>query len=135
MNIDRFKRDHATVLQQVEELRELIQDGIEEHAGQIARLLMTISSTIKVHLAAEDHALYPALARNPAIAATGRKFQEEMGGIAAAYAAFSHQWVFAPNIEAHPEQFLREANDTFKVLYERIRKEDRELYPAVEALH
>jgi hypothetical protein len=37
-------------------------------------------------------------------------------------------------LAAQPEAFRSEANTVLHALYQRMRREDRELYPAVEAL-
>ncbi|MDR3416768.1 MAG: hemerythrin domain-containing protein [Nevskia sp.] len=136
MNIDRFKKDHAQILLQVGELRELAHLGVEQHAEDIAKQIVAMSSTIKLHLAAEDNVLYPALAKvsGSAAAVIGKRFHEEMGGIAAAYTDFAHKWNYAPSIAAHPDDFRKHANEIFKALHERIQKENHDLYPAAEAL-
>lgn len=134
MNIDRFKQDHIAVLTGISELRKLVQSGVVQHAGNISKMIVSMSSSIKLHLAAEDRMLYPALAKStrPDIAQIGRDFQGEMGGIAAAYMEFAGRWNIGPKVAADPEGFRSEANHIFKTLHQRIQREDRELYPAAE---
>jgi hemerythrin-like domain-containing protein len=134
MNIDKFKREHVELLSAVTTLRELVQSGVREHAESIFKQLLSMSSAIKLHLAAEDRVLYPALANatDPLVAQTGRQFQEEMGGLAATYAAFAARWNLTSKIAADPQGFRDDANLIFKALHHRVQRENRELYPLVE---
>jgi hypothetical protein len=134
MNIDRFKDQHTQILDSIEKLRCYSHAGIIEHADRIAQLIVSMSAVIKLHLAAEDHTLYPALeaANNPQLARLGRRFQAEMASIAAAYNAFARQWNTAARVRADPDGFRTQANRVLRTVFERIQCENREFYPAVE---
>lgn len=136
MDIERFRKEHVDLMAAVTSLRELVQHGISEQAVAIHRQLSAMSSAIKLHLAAEDRMLYPALARaaDPVVARTGRQFQEEMGGLAATYMAFAARWSLAARIAADPQEFRDDANGVFKALHLRVQRENRELYPLAERL-
>ena len=43
MNIDKFKQDHVAVLAAVTDLRKLVQAGVSENAGAIARAIVSMS--------------------------------------------------------------------------------------------
>jgi hypothetical protein len=134
MNIEKFKREHVELLAAVTALRELVQAGVQQHANAIVGQLVAMSSVIKLHLAAEDRVLYPALigASDPLVAETGKRFQQEMGDLAQAYAAFVSRWNLASKISHDPEGFRSDANDVFKALHLRVQRENRELYPLAE---
>jgi len=136
MNIDRFKKDHAAIFTAIKELKSLVSSGISENADAIAKAIISISSAIKLHLAAEDQFLYPALANsaNSAAVQLGKKFQDEMGGIAAAYVEFAGRWNIASKVTANPEGFRADANNIFQALHQRIQRESKELYPLVEQI-
>jgi hypothetical protein len=136
MNIDKFKREHVDLLAAVTTLRELVQTGVQEHAEAIVGQLVSMSSVIKLHLAAEDRVLYPALinAADPRVAQTGQQFQQEMGDLAQAYAGFVSRWNLASKISQDPEGFRGDANNVFKALHSRVQRENRELYPLAEQL-
>jgi len=136
MNIDRYRQQHADIMTSVAGLRALVQAGIGAHADDIAQRIIAMSTHIKFHLAAEDAVLYPALqaAPDPAVAALSRRYQDEMAGIAGAYADFARKWRVGTQIAAAPEAFRDEANAVFKALHDRIQKENRELYPAAQRL-
>lgn len=136
MNIDKFKREHVDLLTSVTTLRELVQSGVHEHADAILKQLLSMSSVIKLHLGAEDRVLYPALASaaDPLVAQTGKQFHDEMGGLAAAYAAFASRWNLTGKIAADPQGFRDAANAIFKALHQRVQRENRELYPLAESI-
>lgn len=136
MDIDRYHRQHAEIRAGVSQLRTLVQGGIAANANAIAQALIGMNTTIKFHLAAEDAMLYPALhaAADPSVAQLGQRYQDEMQGLVGSYAEFSRRWRVGSQIAAAPEQFRSEANAVFKALHGRIQREDRELYPAAEAL-
>jgi hypothetical protein len=131
MNVDKFNQDHASLLASVETLRALVQGGVAANAAAIAHQLVAMSAAVKLHLAAEDRVLYPALANaaDPEVARVGRQFQQERGGLAASYGAFVSRWNAAARLAADPEGFRDEANTVFKALHQRIQREGRELYP------
>lgn len=134
MNIDKFKHEHVVILDSIAALRALTQAGISEHAGDIAARIIAMSGTIKLHLAAEDRNLYPALegSGDAALARLSRHFRVEMAGISDAYLAFAAKWNVAHKLQEAPEQFRAEANSVLRTLYERMKKEDRDFYPAIE---
>ncbi|OWT57615.1 hemerythrin domain-containing protein [Candidimonas nitroreducens] len=136
MDIARFKLQHVEILDSIARLREHARAGIVEHAADIAGLVVSMSSIIKVHLAVEDRMLYPAVQKQAdrALAEMGRAYQEEMQKIAAAYIDFSRRWNTAAQVARDPEQFRAQANTVLKAVYQRMQKENREFYPAIEAM-
>lgn len=136
MNIDRFKHQHVEILSHISALRSQVHAGIRDNAPEIARLIVAMSSTIKLHLAVEDTVLYPALqdSRNHTLAIMGQRFQDEMTRIAAGYMAFSRRWNTPDRLVQSPEEFRADANRVLKVLFDRMQKENTDFYPAIEAL-
>ncbi len=135
MNIDKFKHQHIDILSAIADLRRLVQAGIAEHAGEISQRIVAMSGVIKLHLAVEDRVLYPALeaSGNAALAGMSQRYRTEMDGIAGQYLGFAGRWNTPRQLAEQPEAFRDEANRVLKTLYERMKKEDREFYPAIEA--
>ncbi len=134
MNIDRFKHQHLDILDGIDRLRASSQEGVAEHAEEIAAQIVAMSGVVRLHLAVENDTLYPALAKGDLrLARMGQAYQNEMGDIAADYLAFAGRWNLASRLVKAPEQFRQEANRVLRKLYQRIRREDREFYPAIEA--
>lgn len=136
MEIRHYRETHERVLGQIDQLRGLIQGGIPANAEGISGLLVRIASGIKFHLAAEDRVLYPAMARSGDVAAVevGRRYQEEMKGISADFGELVTRWRVPSRVAAEPEAFRSHANTVFKALFERIMREERELYPIAEGI-
>ena len=136
MNIEKFKHQHADILACIDALRKASQAGVSENAEEIARLIISMSSTIKLHLAVEDQVLYPALrnGNNAVLARMGQKFQDEMAAIASAYMVFAERWNQASALARDPEGFRLDANTVLKTVHARMQKENTVFYPAIEAL-
>ncbi|MES3024067.1 MAG: hemerythrin domain-containing protein [Pseudomonadota bacterium] len=134
MNIDKFKNEHETILASVAELKGLVRSGIPENAFAIAKAIVDMSAAIKMHLASEDRFLYPMLAQSATLSVVrlGQKYQDDMGGIAFAYAEFASKWNTGPRVKSSPEEFRLDANTIFKALHNRIQQENLELYPLFE---
>ncbi len=81
MNIEKFKHQHVDILSRIDQLRSLTHAGVEVNAAAIAQGIISFSSLIKLHLAVEDKALYPALQRSgdATLARLGQQFQDDMG--------------------------------------------------------
>ncbi|MYM85748.1 hemerythrin domain-containing protein [Rugamonas sp. FT82W] len=136
MDTEKFKRDHGDIMAHVTQLKKFTQAGIVENADAIAKQIVAMSSVIKLHLAAEDRVLYPALAKSadPDIARVGKEFQQNMGDIAAAYMKFASSWNTGKKVSEDPDGFRIEANSTLKALHQRIQMENNELYPLADKI-
>lgn len=134
MNIDKFKQQHVDILQRIAQLRKLTQAGIAEHAQEIADGIISFSAIIKLHLAVEDQALYPALQRSgdPELVRMGHQYQHDMGPIAQAFDGFARRWNTAERLRTDPEGFRTDANDVLRRIHERMQRENREFYPRIE---
>jgi hemerythrin-like domain-containing protein len=137
MNIDKFKHQHIDILGAIAALRTLVQTGIATHAADISQRIIAMSGIIKLHLAVEDRILYPTLeaSGNPDLARMSKHYRDEMNGISGSYLAFAAKWNTPRLLQEQPETFRQEANQVLKTLYERMKKEDREFYPAIESAH
>ncbi|NYT25664.1 hemerythrin domain-containing protein [Alcaligenaceae bacterium] len=136
MEIDRFKHQHVDILQRIDALRALAHGGIEKNASLIAEQVHGLGTVVKLHLAIEDRILYPAVrkAQDARIAAMGETYQEEMKGIANACIRFTMKWSDSGRVAGEPESFRSEANTVLKDVYQRMQRENREFYPAIEQM-
>ena len=134
MSIDKFKHQHTDILHSIATLRDLTHAGVVPNAAEIARRIVAMSGTIKLHLAVEDQVLYPALQRgdNAELARMGRQYQSEMTSIASAYDAFARRWNTADGVRRDAQGFRNEANVVLRRVFERMQREDREFYPRIE---
>lgn len=134
MNIDKFKTDHVAILSGIQRLRDLTQLGAQA-SEEIAAALVKFSTTIRLHLAAEDKFLYPSLNKSddPQIVALSRRFEDEMADIAGRFMTFSRNWNLGQKIAGDFEGFRRAANMTLKPVWDRMQQENRDFYPKIEA--
>jgi hypothetical protein len=135
MNIDKFKHQHVDILSGIARLRQLARDGVARNAQAISAGIVAVSGIVKLHLAVEDRNLYPALeaSGDGELVDLSRAYQREMDGIAGAYLQFAGRWNTPRQVAAEPEAFRDDANVVLRQLFERIRREDREFYPAISA--
>lgn len=136
MNLERFEHQHDAILHGIGELRRLSQRGIADNADAIARTVVQISATIKLHLAAEDRMLYPSAQRaaDPELAHLAQRYQHDMGPIAREFDGFARRWNTAAALRQQAEAFRREANAVLRMVWERMHRENREFYPRLQAL-
>jgi len=135
VNIDKFKHQHIDILSSIARLRQLSREGVAKNAAAIAAQIVQVSGLVKLHLAGEDRNLYPALEAggDPRLAHMSRAYRNEMEDIAQAYLAFAAKWNTARQVAREPDGFRADANLVLRRLFERIQREDREFYPAVDA--
>ncbi|MCA1857494.1 hemerythrin domain-containing protein [Massilia oculi] len=136
MNIEKFKHQHTDILSSIARLRQLSHAGVAENAAAIAAQIVEVSGIIKLHLAVEDRSLYPALeaSADTRLVNMSRAYRTEMQDIAQAYLGFAAKWNTARQVAREPEGFRRDANQVLRHLFERIKREDREFYPAIDAV-
>ena len=82
---DSFRKQHSDLLALAAQLSDSLDPGkLARDATPARMLLSTLAGKLKVHLAMEDKSLYPRLMEDsdPKVAATTRRFADEMGGIA-----------------------------------------------------
>ncbi len=134
MDIERFKNQHVEILARIDGLANLVHAGIEQNVDAIAQHVKDLGTIVKLHLAIEDRILYPAVrqAADASIAAMGEAYQSEMTGIANEYIRFTTKWSDPKQLAADPESFRASANVVLKNVYQRMQRENREFYPAIE---
>lgn len=93
-----------------------------------------LKAVLRLHLALEDHVLYPALLQSetPGVAARAKEFQEEMGGLLPVVVGFVERWYSVNAIREDETLFREKAAELLQALSNRVRRENEELYPMVE---
>lgn len=131
---ENFRRQHDEARALVRHIQELSLNA-EARGTEIRVELAKLRGILKVHLTMEDRSLYPTLLqhKDPKIAALARRFSDEIGGVTSAFLDFTKSWAEPGTIEKLPEKFRGELNAVIKVLALRMDREDKELYPLLEA--
>lgn len=128
---DDLRHQHQRLLEQVTRIEAAVRvRRLETDAEAVRAMLETLAGHLSVHLEAEDHGLYPALARadDPVTRDTAERFSAEMGGLAGAFTRYMTAWPVHA-IRGNSQRFAAESIATLAVLRQRIAREDAELYP------
>jgi hemerythrin-like domain-containing protein len=132
---DTFRRQHDEILMLVKELQPRLGPAtLRGDAAPVAAGLQRLAVMLKAHLALEDATLYPKLLTHTdaSVAATARRYQQEMGGLQTAFANYVERWPNASAIQAQPDGFLAQTQEVVAALLARIDRENGELYPMLE---
>lgn len=135
---DNFRRQHDDILALANELAALLDPAkLAQDAAPARSKLATLAGKLKVHLAMEDQSLYPTAAASaqPELSALAVRYQNEMGDIKEAFEAYLAKWPSPTAIQANPDGFVADTKGIYGALAERVRKENTELYPLVDALN
>jgi hypothetical protein len=134
---DRFSRQHAELAQLAKALvKELDTRAIAADPSKVKRALALFTGKLRVHAAMEQQALYPRLfaSPEPAVSAKARALFDEVGGLYDGFFGYLATWTAAGAVEADVEGFCRETMRQLFQLGARMKREDKELYPLVDAL-
>lgn len=134
-NVARLREEHAELVKIASQLSALVDQPTPPPQVELFALRRQLSSTLIAHLKAEDWVLYPRLmgSGNAEVAATAQAFNDEMGGLASTYLAYSDKWN-AGAIASDWPGYCAETKTIIAALTDRITRENRELYPLLDTL-
>ena len=132
-SLAQLRQEHAELARIVGELQAMIDHSAPPSSVELFGVRRKLSGLLIAHLKAEDWVLYPPLltSGDPAVAATARRFVDEMGGLAQAYSVFNERWD-ALSIESDWEGYRKAAQGIIDALTDRIVRENRDLYPLLD---
>lgn len=104
-------------------------------AESLGASLIQLGKRLTSHLQIEDRGMYPRLQGTPGspTATVAKRFSDEMVVIIEAFHAFQARWPDGPAIHADRSKFVDECTTVFHDLSHRIEREEKELYPMVDA--
>jgi hypothetical protein len=131
----KLREDHAMLARMFRDLGEMIAKPSPPPQLELFDLRRRLVSTLLAHLKLEDWALYPQLIESgdPKLSDAGRRFKEEMGGLAPAFLAYCDQWN-ASTIPADWPGYCAATRAILAALNERLMRENRELLPLLERI-
>ena len=132
---DKFRLQHNELLTLASELQaQLNEEALSKDGTEARRCLGSLMGKLTLHLSTEDKVLYPELEthKDPAVAALARRFASEMKTTAASVVAYNGKWNTPSVIKANARGFIQETKDVVKVLADRIKRENQELYAAAD---
>jgi iron-sulfur cluster repair protein YtfE (RIC family) len=133
-DIAQLREEHAHLIEILGRLEAVLARSAPPPAMELFALRRELTAALVGHLKTEDWMVYPRLiaSRDKAVAATARAMADEWGGLAAEFAAFSEAWG-ATEITLDWAGYRRAATLMIGALARRIARENRELYPLIEA--
>lgn len=132
----RFRRQHEELMTIAKELTSLLDTrALAQDATTARRVLATFTGKLRIHAAMEDEALYPRLLAcgDADVVAKASTLRAEVGDLYQSFFAFIGRWSTAEQIQKDPESFGRETMQELYRLGKRMKKENNELYPLVDA--
>ncbi len=129
----KLRDDHDALLKLISLFRDILRQPVAPAGIDLVNFRSAFSKELLAHLTREDWLLYPSLLQSSdkLIASTAQTFIDEMGGLLAAYKAWSGNWP-TERIIADWQTFAAETSAVLDALGERIDRENNELYPLVE---
>ena len=134
-DIRKVREEHAAIVRILGKLSAAIAKDSPPPSLELFDLRRELSSTLIAHLKLEDWVRYPSLVnhRDPEVAALGKRFNDEMGGLGAAFTAYSEAWG-ASAIGADWKGYCQATAGIIEALTDRIVRENRELLPVAERI-
>lgn len=131
----KLRDEHVALAAMFTGLRRAIEQPVPPPQVELFEMRRELASALIAHLKTEDWVLYPRLMNSgdPNIAAVGRAFNEEMGGLADAFVAYSDKWS-AVAIAADLAGYCTETRAILDALTNRISRENRDLLPLLQDL-
>ncbi|MDE1951141.1 MAG: hemerythrin domain-containing protein [Burkholderiales bacterium] len=134
---DRFRQQHNDLLKAAGDLQALLNAAELSKDGSKARTcLASLMGKLVLHLTSEDQVLYPELtaSKDAAVAALARRFSTEMQSTTKAVVAYNEKWGTASAIKANAPAFIDETKNVLRILADRIKRENQELYAAADKI-
>lgn len=133
-----LRRQHDAALELVKQLAASIAGDrpSETEAYQLSLTLARLTGLLGIHFAMEDKSLYPSLigSGEPEAATTAAAFQEEMGGLSAAYAAFTERWKGGPRHRRGLSTVPKRSAGDIRGAWRSDERENTTLYPLADNL-
>lgn len=131
VGIEILSREHVEIDALAVTLLDIATGGIER-AAELGSVRWRLNRLLMLHLAKEDQHLYPRLKRSSdkTVAALATRMEAEMGNLAGAFQDYSRRWDVAAAQRDWPG-FCAATRQVMEALRERVRREERDLYPRV----
>lgn len=130
-----LQRQHYEIVEVVKTIKKLIQKNqLAVEANEIAKHINILAGKLTIHLASEDKHLYPNLknSNDSKIKNLTKAYIDEMGNISETFMIYKNKYNIKSKILNNQSEFIKDTNEIFKVLENRIFKEDNELYPLLK---
>ena len=135
VDIKTLRRQHKEIYDAISGLKESIETAgnLETEAFEIAQKINLLAGKLKIHLGTEDRYMYPYILEKGSddLKIVAQDYVAEMGAISGEFSDYKNRFNTKSKIIGDPAGFLAETAKVLKVLEERIKKEDSNLYQAL----
>lgn len=133
--IRKLRQQHAELGEAVAALLAGIRDPDGPDGPALRSGLRAFETAVRAHLDLEDSRFYPGARAHPdpEISSLATRYWSNMGHIRDLVAGYLETWMVERRIEDDPLGFQRESEVIFGFLLRRVEREERDLYPRLEA--
>lgn len=131
MDLDILQRQHKEIQEIVTNIKQTVENNnIGEDASHMAKQISMLAGKLRVHLATEDKHMYPYLlqSEDAKVRDIAKDYADEMGHISQEFMDYKDGFNTRTKIINNPQEFVKETQQIFKILEERMFKEDTHLY-------
>ncbi len=134
IKIDDLRAENQQVLDTSEVLEALIDRDELLSNPVFCDLLNKFAERVKIHLSHEDCALHSGLLthQDKKIRDTASHFLSNTRELKKIFTGYTKQWCKPSPNQAQHEKFVKETRDIFRIIRERIRMENDELFPVLQ---
>ncbi|MCH3963329.1 MAG: hemerythrin domain-containing protein [Clostridium sp.] len=135
MDVKNLERQHNEIMNLTDYVLQNVKNHtVDENSIEIARSINTLSGKLRIHLFNEDKYLYPHLSSSPnkLLNMFGKKYSEEMKEVTGIYNSYKSKYNTPNKIKNSIDEFYEDTKKIFKVLSNRIFREEKELYPLLD---
>lgn len=131
--VEKLKNEHAELRRVADELNRLVAGMTPCDPGALARCRWQLARLVIQHLAGEDREIY-SRPHDPAspLGITASRLKDELGGLYSTFHLHIATWSGEAAIRDW-KAYRAETRSLLKTLADRIDREERDLYPLVEA--
>jgi len=135
MRVNLLQKQHGEIREMLTQLLELPENQLTKRAFDISKLIGRLSGILTIHLRSEDDYLYPELIKseNKVVQNIAKEFSTEMGDLAQRFMSFKSIYMMGKNIQANPKQFKKDIDTLARALFNRIDREEKELYTLIKS--
>jgi len=132
LDVKMLRRQHEEIYDVISELKESIEaeGNLENRAFEIAQKISLLAGKLKIHLGTEDRYMYPYILENGSdeLKKVAEGYVMEMGDISGKFSDYKNRFNTKSKIISDLKGFLSETAKILKMLEERMKKEDLNLY-------
>lgn len=131
LDLATLQRQHKEVKQIINNIKIMLnKNDIDKYGLDIATQINILAGKLKIHLSTEDKYMYPYLlqSENETVRKMALDYSDEMGHINEEFVEYKDKFNTRTKIANNTKEFIEETSRVFKILEERMSKEDTSLY-------